>query len=170
MSVTTRSFGSYAASLLSWYQLLCRLFCLCLTLPCRPQRGHADWPCTCPVASLQHLSHWCVQRSHRRTVCCAGEKDYSHEPWRTHTLRVTPQFMCLVSGNLADDRNSAYHGEFPTFTVPASVETLHLLTSPKRSEVRYRPILTGTTLRELHIDLDSWDAAVVRVLHRQLWF
>lgn len=101
-------------------------------------------------------------------MCCAAEedysheKDYSHEPWRTQTLRVTPQFMCLVSGNLADDRDNAHQAAFPTFTVPASIQNLHLLTSPKRSEVRYRPLLTDVLLRELRIDLDSWDAAVVR--------
>jgi len=94
----------------------------------------------------------------------AGERDYSHEPWRTHTLRLTPQFACLVSGNLAEDSANAQHGQSATFTVPASVQTLHLQSAGDRRETKLRPILAAAPLQELNIDLDAWDAAVVRIL------
>ena len=101
-------------------------------------------------------------------MCCAAEedysheKDYSHELWRTDTLRLTPQFACLVSGNLAEDRANAQQGQSATFTVPASVRNLHLLSAGDRRETKPRPILAATPLQELNIDLDAWDAAVVR--------
>ena len=96
------------------------------------------------------------------TACCAGERDYTSEPWRTHTLRLTPQFACLVSGSLAEDSVNSQHGQSATFTVPASVRNLHLLSAGDRRDTKLRPILAAAPLQELNIDLDAWDAAVVR--------
>ena len=98
-------------------------------------------------------------------VCRVGEKDRSREPWRTRTLRLTPQFACLASGDIAGDAESRQPGQTATFTVPASVRTLHLSAASGRreSDAKLRPTLAGASLQELNIDLDAWDAAVVRI-------
>ena len=118
-------------------------------------------------------SHSCMEQRQTRAVqsvtiekgvCCAGPGIVSQEVWHTNTLRLTPQFAPLVSGNLRADEDSIGQAQSRTFTVPASVQDLHLL-SPSgqpRDRVRYRPVPMGAPLRKLHVDLDAWDAAEVR--------
>ena len=88
--------------------------------------------------------------------CCAGQQVRRHEGWQTDTLRLSPQYACLLSSSSADRAT--------TFDVPASVRVLHLLSCRGiYYAAGHRPMPTGPGLRQLHVDLNAWDAKPVRM-------
>ncbi len=89
----------------------------------------------------------------------------THEDWRLRSLRLTPQFAPLLCSSSGRGLPGIVRMHTVTLDIPASVQILHLysfsgLTGPT---INYRPALTGSSLRELHVDLDKWDAALVRM-------
>ena len=58
------------------------------------------------------------------------------------------------------------------FDIPASVSVLHLYSFGKLvgSGIKYRPAVATGALQELHIDINTWDATMVRRLARtRMW-
>ena len=146
--------------------------CLFERTSCKPHKAFLQ---TAASNVLALFAHWLTPPRHRqrcwlanmdvdasRSAYCAGMKGYTHEAWRTHTLRLSPQFACLVSGDLQSDVDSMEPAQTGTFSVPASVRVLHLLSPGAGFKTKYQPTLMGPSLQELHVDIDAWDAKAVR--------
>ncbi len=100
-------------------------------------------------------------------LCYTGAWNRDHEEWRLQTLRLTPQFACLLCSNAGQGLPGIVRPQTVSLDIPASVRKLHLRSFDGfiKSTIKYRPALLGASVRELHVDLDTWDATWVRACH-----
>ena len=89
------------------------------------------------------------------------------DSWRLGTLRITANYACLLCSNFGQGTRDIWQAQTIALDIPASVRVLHLYTFAidgfMGSRTKYRPTLTGASLRELHVDLNTWDATLVRM-------
>ena len=94
-----------------------------------------------------------------RVHLCA-EPAREHELWRARVLRIGPESATLFPFTIDDVAGS----DVMVVDIPASVEVLHLVSGGHvwMHASHVAPALSGSRLRELHIDLTTWKALPVR--------